>query len=443
MLLVRLCKRFAETPVAELDLRTWRQTLVIAETLYGVAWAGIVLVGLTPTLQSAHLFIFAALIVVLTLRLLFASTVMEIVYAGTIPMTVALVARFALLNDAFYWAMASMAIGIHIYFIFLAKGLHATVVAMLEYRAEKDLLIAELEQSQSISEEARLRAEDANIAKSRFLANMSHELRTPLNAILGFSEVMKTEMLGPLNNPHYREYAESIHQSGQHLLQVINEILDLSRIEAGRHELHEEAIDIVEIAKECHRLLKLKADSKSLRIVEDYAPRLAQVWAEERALRQICLNLMGNALKFTPPGGTITLRVSETDAGEVLLSVRDTGPGIPKDELSRVMQAFGQGSLAQRTAEGGSGLGLPIVKGLIELHGGRFELKSELRKGTEVTVFLPKERVLRPVAAVPPDARERPGAEPKRSSLAQALTRPRAAIAGRLAHSPTRRAEAS
>ena len=141
------------------------------------------------------------MLVVISMRMLFASTVMPIVYAGTLPMTVAIVIRFALLDNPFYWAMAAMAVGVHIYFIWLMNGLNSTVVAMLEFRAEKDALIAELEQSKSISDEARARAEEANLAKSRFLATMSHELRTPLNAILGFSEIMRAEILGPHSEP--------------------------------------------------------------------------------------------------------------------------------------------------------------------------------------------------------------------------------------------------
>ncbi len=393
--LTRLAQRFVNAPRAGIDVAQWQKKLIAAETLYGLAWAGFALVGFHPADHSAHVFIFAALIVVLTLRLMFAATVMPIVYAGTVPMTIGLIVRFVAQHEPFYWALAAMAVGIHIYFIFLAKGLNATVSAMLEFRAEKDALIAQLEESKSISDEARRRAEANNLAKSRFLANISHELRTPLNAILGFSEVTMTEMMGPVGNKVYKDYAEHIHSSGKHLLQVINDILDLSRIEAGKHELRPEQIKLAAVVADCHRLLKLRAESKQLKIIEDFQPDLPALWADEKSLRQIALNLLSNALKFTPPGGSVTLRVARSPDGGQLLSIRDTGPGIPKEELPRVMQAFGQGSLAYHSAEGGTGLGLPIVKSLVEMHGGAFELVSELRIGTEAIVRMPAHRVLK------------------------------------------------
>lgn len=420
-ILVMFCLRFADLPRNEVDLDNWKKTLFTAELLYGVSWAGIALVGLDAADGMAHIFVLAALIVVLTIRLMFASTVMPLVYAGTIPMTVALFARFMVQDDVFYWALAFMVVGLHVYFIFLAKGLNATVHAMLEFRAEKGSLVAELEEAKAISDEARRRAEAANVAKSRFLATMSHELRTPLNAILGFSEVMKTELLGPLDNKSYKEYCENIHSSGHHLLNLINEILDLSRIEAGKYELHEEAVRLEQIGRDCHRLLKLKLDSKQLTFVDNMDTTLPPVWVDERAIRQICLNLLSNAQKFTPTGGTITLSIVELPDGGQELVVSDNGPGIPADEIPRVMQAFGQGSLAHEAAEGGTGLGLPIVKSLIELHGGQFELFSELRRGTEAVVTFPARRVLRPVRPLQPLGEEghRPH-EKKRQRLAHA-----------------------
>ena len=414
VILLECCRRFQALPPGEVNVRQWRRRLIVAEAVSGIAWAGFALVGMNSAapetkeyLFSSHVFIFASLIVVLAIRMTFASTVMPILYIGTIPMTVAVVARLLLLQDFFYVALASMAIGVHVYFVFLAKGLNSTALAMLEFRAQKDALIAELAEAKSISDEARQRAEDANIAKSRFLATMSHELRTPLNAILGFSEVMKAEIMGPLENATYREYAGNIHHSGSHLLKLINEILDLSRIEAGRYELNEEPVRLGDVIEDCHRLLKLRGESKGLHIVEQVDAGLPPIWADERAIRQVCLNLLSNALKFTPRGGTITLSAAVSGDGGQLLRVRDTGPGIPKEEIPKVMQAFGQGSLAHQTAEGGTGLGLPIVKKLVELHGGTFELKSELRKGTEVTAYFPRQRSLQVVPPLQPLGQER------------------------------------
>jgi two-component system cell cycle sensor histidine kinase PleC len=394
-ILVALCRRFQSLSRKQADTTLWRQRLAAAEFFYGISWASVVFTDIASAQQiSGFFFAFAAVMVVIAIRTMFAATVLPILYAGTIPMTAALVLRFLLAGHPFYWAMAAVAVGIHVYLIFLANGLHKTVLTMLEYRAEKDALIAELEQSKAVSDEARRHAEAANISKSKFLANMSHELRTPLNAILGFSEIMSTEVLGPLENPTYKSYSEDIHRSGEHLLNLINQILDLSRIEAGRYELAEEPVSLSFVMEDCRRLLKLRADSKGLIVVEDYEPNVRLLWAEQRAVRQICLNLLSNAIKFTPAGGTVILTVGMNARGEQFLGVKDTGPGIPEVEIPRVMSSFGQGSLAQRTAEGGSGLGLPIVKGLVDLHGGTFELKSKLRQGTEIMITFPQSRTL-------------------------------------------------
>ncbi|MET0409263.1 MAG: HAMP domain-containing sensor histidine kinase [Hyphomicrobium sp.] len=410
------CRRLLSVPRTEVNVGQWRRHFVRIELVNGLALAAFALIGMSlhgghpgtsPATFSSHVFIFATLMVVLAVRMTFASTLPRLFLAGTVPMTAAVAGRLFTLGDPFYFALASMAIGIHVFFVYLARGLHSTALAMVEYRAEKDSLISELEEATAISDEARRRAEGANKAKSRFLATMSHELRTPLNAIMGFSEVMEKELLGPIGSDVYRDYAHSIYQSGDHLLSIINEILDLSRIEAGRYDLSEEAIRLTDIAEDCQRLVKIKADAKALMIVEDFSPDLSQVWADPRAMRQICLNLLSNALKFTPKGGRVTLIVGHTQDGGQFLTVADTGPGIPKDEIPRVLQAFGQGSLAHETAEGGTGLGLPIVQNLIQLHGGTFDLQSELRRGTEVTITLPPQRVLQTVTPLQPLGQER------------------------------------
>ena len=396
-LMISLCRQFLRTPREDANPHAWRTRLMAAEFLYGLSWAAVAFVSAGNAGEAAHTFVFAALLIVISMRMLFAAPVMPIVYAGTLPMAAAIVLRFALLDNPYYWAMAAMAVGVYIYFIWLMSGTNATVTAMIGFRAEKDALIAELEQSKSISDEARLRAEEANQAKSRFLATMSHELRTPLNAILGCSEIMRSEILGAHDNPVYKEYANDIHESGQHLLNLINEILDISRIESGRYELHEAPLKLASVVEDCHRLMRLRSETKGLRIVEAIEPGLPQLFADERAIRQICLNLLSNAIKFTPAGGTITLTIGETQDRGQFLSVRDTGPGIPDNEIPRVLKSFGQGSLAHQTAEGGTGLGLPITKGLTELHDGIFELKSRPSQGTEVVVTFPRKRVIEPL----------------------------------------------
>jgi two-component system cell cycle sensor histidine kinase PleC len=420
VLLLECCRRYLATPASDINLATWRRRLLLAEATNGVTWAGFALVGATAGSSmpeeyffSSHVFVFASLIVILAIRMTLASPLLPILYVGTIPMTIAVVGRLLIQGDAFHLALASMAVGVHVYFVFLAKGLNATAIQMLRFRAQKDLLIAELEEAKSISDEARRRAEEANIAKSRFLATMSHELRTPLNAILGFSECMTQEIMGPMENRLYKEYAGNIHHSGSHLLHLINEILDLSRIEAGRYELNESAVRLIDVVDDCHRLLKLRLEGKALRIVEDFDETVPPIWADERALRQVVLNLLSNALKFTPRSGEIILSVGRSENGGQFVSVRDSGPGIPKEEIPKVMQAFGQGSLAHKTAEGGTGLGLPIVKNLVEIHGGTFELTSEVRKGTVVTAYFPRQRVLEPAKPIPaPTSRERSKSPP-------------------------------
>ncbi|MEM9107981.1 MAG: HAMP domain-containing sensor histidine kinase, partial [Pseudomonadota bacterium] len=297
-------------------------------------------------------------------------------------------------SSAFQISMLAMLIATLAFFIFVSGRLYRANVIMLSIQAEKDWLIAELEMANSTSDEARRRAEEANLAKSRFLASMSHELRTPLNAILGFSEVMKNEVLGPLENDTYREYISDIYRSGDHLLHLINEILDLSRIEAGRYALNEEPVSMRNIAEDCIAMVELKAQNKDINITAQFERVLPLVWADERSMRQVILNLLSNAVKFTPASGTVHVKVGWTAGGGQYVSVKDDGPGIPEEEIPVVLSAFGQGSIAIKSAEQGTGLGLPIVQAILAEHGGEFVLKSKLREGTEAIAILPRNRIL-------------------------------------------------
>ena len=382
----------------ESDLRRWINRFALAEFAFAAVTAALVpLLGGIDAETARTALLFTTLLTVALVTTLAASVPLAM-YAGSLPITAMVVGFFLLQGGKAENTIALLAPLAQLFFFYLGNRLFQTSLMAMQYRAEKDALIAELEQAKAHSDEARRRAEAANVAKSRFLATMSHELRTPLNAILGFSEVMKGEVFGPLPNPTYREYAGDIHSSGEHLLNLINEILDLSRIEAGRYELNEEAINLASAVEDCRHLLTLRAKNRGIVIHEIYEPEMPLLWADERAVRQITLNLLSNAIKFTPQSGEITLTVGRTAEGGQFLSVRDTGPGIPEDEIPVVLSSFGQGSLAMKSAEQGAGLGLPIVKGLVELHDGRFSLTSKLREGTEVVVAFPASRVMTALA---------------------------------------------
>ncbi|HEX8664551.1 MAG TPA: HAMP domain-containing sensor histidine kinase [Beijerinckiaceae bacterium] len=403
-LMLTLSQRFLREDPDSVSLDAWRRRFILGETLQGASWALIVQVLTAVQAPGARTFLPFVLVMLAALTAMLSATIPAAVYAGLVPLALALLTLLAASRDMDTIMLVAMAGSAQAFFIFLANRLYSSAVATLQSRAEKDAVYAELEEAKANSDEARRRAEEANLAKSRFLATMSHELRTPLNAILGFSEVMKNEVFGPHASPSYKEYAGDIHGSGQHLLTLINEILDLSRIEAGRYELNEEAVQLPYVVEDCRHMLNLRAKAKNQTVREMIDPTLPKLWADERALRQIVLNVLSNAIKFTPPGGEIAVKVGWTSSGGQYLSVKDTGPGIPEDEIPIVMQSFGRGSLAIKTAEQGSGLGLPIVKGLVDLHGGGFQLKSKPREGTEVIVTFPASRVMDALPAVDVEA---------------------------------------
>jgi len=404
VVIVIKCRRFLERPTGDISPRAWAMRFIVLDLFYGLAWTFVLLhpLGAGDSANTVMLFV---MLLVIAVSSMLASSMPAAVFAATVPVTAAIVIDFMLQGTVRDYILGSMAVAAQGYFAALTYRLYSSTLATLQARAEKDALIGELEQAKSISDEARRRAEAANVAKSRFLAQMSHELRTPLNAILGFSEVMKAEVFGAHTVPAYKEYASDIHNSGVHLLGLINEILDLSRIEAGRYELNEESVALVAIIEDCHHLLKLRASNRKIQIHEIFEAGLPRLWADERAIRQICLNLFSNAIKFTPQGGEIWLKAGWTASGGQYISVKDTGPGIPEEEIPIVLASFGQGSNSIKSAEQGAGLGLPIAKSLVDLHGGTFNLKSRLRIGTEVIVTFPPERV---VAATPVMAGDAP-----------------------------------
>jgi signal transduction histidine kinase len=237
-------------------------------------------------------------------------------------------------------------------------------------------------------------AEAASHAKTEFLANMSHELRTPLNAIIGFSEVIKSEMLGPLGVERYRFYAQDIFDSGHHLLEVINDILDISKVEAGEFDLNEEETDLSYIVEQSLRLVRERAKAKRLTIDVALDPDVSYVLVDQRLIKQCLINLLTNAVKFSPGPGRISITSTIAADGSLAIAVADTGIGIEEENIAKVLQPFSQVESAFSRSHEGTGLGLPLAKSFIEVHGGSLDITSAIGEGTTVTLRLPAHRLL-------------------------------------------------
>lgn len=270
---------------------------------------------------------------------------------------------------------------------------------LLSFEDDRLILLAARDIADRKAYETELRASKeaadlANRSKSEFLANMSHELRTPLNAVLGFSDIIRNQMHGDINEPKYVEYARDIHESGTHLLEIINDILDLSKIEAGRLEVYESDVCMVEVVANCVRLIEARALDAGVIVKTAGSPELPLLLADQRLMKQILLNLLSNAVKFTPPGGVITVDTILNKDGELAISVTDTGIGMDQEGIERALQPFGQVDTSLSRTHQGSGLGLPLVVAFTERQGGTFALESTVGKGTCVTISFPAHKLI-------------------------------------------------
>ncbi|HEB79381.1 MAG TPA: hybrid sensor histidine kinase/response regulator, partial [Rhodospirillales bacterium] len=274
-------------------------------------------------------------------------------------------------------------------------GVIHDLLRIMANRAESELNRQRVESERL---QALFEAQQANRAKTDFLANMSHEFRTPLNSILGFSSILSSEMFGPHADERYLEYSKNINESGAHLLEIITDILDISKIEAGEVTVEEIEIDHHNMLTACCSMVSQRARQADVTVELKKSKDIPKLLADERQVKQIVLNLLANAVKFTPPGGKVVISIGLNDKDEIGISITDTGIGIAAEDIPKILEPFGQVADIMSRHHGGTGLGLPICKSLIDLHGGRLEIDSAIKTGTTVTVVFPATRTSRATA---------------------------------------------
>jgi two-component system cell cycle sensor histidine kinase PleC len=388
-----LCVKYEKQQSAGITAVEWLGMLTAAEAFTASCWSLSLYLFWHSGDELQHIFLVAILIAVIAVRIIVASNFIPIILAGTGVLTILIVIRCIGARELFDVNIAAVAIVTEVFLLQLTRRLQETARDMLTYKQQREELIARLERARTLAEEAREKAEDANRAKSRFLAMMSHELRTPLNAILGYSEILSKELMGEHAVKAYKGYATDIQYSGLHLLSLINDILDLSRIEAGKQELKEEPVSLAETGAESMKLLQTDAAAKKLTLSLELDSEMPKLFADRRQINQIWLNLLSNAIKFTPQGGKIKVEAGMA-SDRLFLRVCDTGMGIPPHEIESLHGAFIRGSHAVRNAVEGAGLGLSIVNGLVRLHGGEIAIRSAVGEGTSIEVSFPPFRTI-------------------------------------------------
>ncbi len=377
-------------PVAETD--KWLRRATIANLLYVMAWTSLAALLWVPGNDFNHLLIQLVLATTLTAHAALVGASRAVAMPAFCWYGVVMTLAPLQNHSSVYYYLAGVSPLYVGYVAMMARQHHTRARAALVLAEERNALLAELVCAKLESDRGREKAEAASLAKSQFLANMSHELRTPLNAIIGFSELISTRIFENEQERNY-EYAKMIHGSGLHLLTLINDILDLAKIEAGRWKLEEHELDLHRTAADALQLVSWKAEGAGITLVNAVADDLPFLYGDARALKQILINLLSNAVKFTQHGGRVTVFAEEDAFGNLEFGVADTGIGIAEEDLQRVFDSFGQGKHDVAIADKGTGLGLAIVRGLIEAHGGSVTLDSEVGKGTRVTVTFPRSRL--------------------------------------------------
>jgi len=372
------------------QLERWFPRFVGMQVAISGAW------GLMPWLlwdagnPTNHLFLSCCLLVVFSGLVVSRANHMDMLLSGLVPVTALSALRFVFGWTWLDGCIAALLPLFALQLFFDARRLTHRLDEDSRLRFEVEDLARELEEARDEALRKRFEAETANASKTAFLANMSHELRTPLNAILGFSEIIAKECFGPAGSPRYKEYAGDIHSSGAHLLSLINDLLDVAKIEAGRMEIEPEELDVRRVFDTALKIIGTKARERRQELVIEIDPAAPALYADERSLKQVLINLVSNAVKFTPEGGRISVVAGRARDGGFQIMVEDNGPGIPRDKIDKIFKPFSQVDNRYDRQGGGTGLGLALVRGLAELHGGRAWIESEYGKGCRAYVVLPQ-----------------------------------------------------
>jgi two-component system, cell cycle sensor histidine kinase PleC len=371
------------------QLQAWFPRFVGIQIAVSCAWGLAPWLLWTPDSVPNHLVIAAVVLGTLGALAVSRATHMDMLVASLVPLAASTSLRFM-----FGGSLLDVIVALFVPFFSMqlfsdGRRLTFRLDQDSRLRFEVEDLARELEEARDEALRKRFEAETANASKTAFLANMSHELRTPLNAILGFSEIIAKQVFGDVGSPRYAEYATDIHSSGAHLLSLINDLLDVAKIEAGRMEIEPCELDVRRCFDSALKIIATKARERRQDLAIEIDPSAPALFADERALKQILINLVSNAVKFTPEGGRITVLAGRARDGSFQIMVEDNGPGIPREKLDKIFKPFSQVDNRYDRQGGGTGLGLALVRGLAELHGGRAWIESEQGKGCRAFVILP------------------------------------------------------
>jgi two-component system cell cycle sensor histidine kinase PleC len=371
------------------DVAPWFGRITGMQALVSAAWGVLPWLLWDSASQINHLFIVAAMLTVVAGLVVSRGSHMDMLVASLVPCSFSTAMRLALGGTMLDFCLALIVPLFALQMWGNGRPLIRRMDEDSRLRFQVEDLARELEETRDDALRKRFEAETANASKTAFLANMSHELRTPLNAILGFSDIIAQECFGAVGSERYKEYAGDIHSSGAHLLSLINDLLDVAKIEAGKMDIVPGPLDAHRTFDIALKLVGSKAREKRQELIIEVDPSAPPLFADERALKQMLINLVSNAVKFTPEGGRISVVGSMARGGDFQIMVQDNGPGIPREKLDKIFTPFSQVDNRYDRQAGGTGLGLALVRGLAELHGGRAWLESETGKGCTAYVVLP------------------------------------------------------